>query len=64
MTGLSRHTVVEHIATELAERRTRSLRLRPAYLKLALAILADDDVEPATAMFAETQPVSHANPAA
>jgi hypothetical protein len=44
MNGLSRHAVVDHIAAELTARRQRNLRLRSAYLKLALAILAEDDV--------------------
>ena len=43
MNGLSRQSVLEQIATELAERRMRTLRMQAAYVKLARAILADDD---------------------
>jgi hypothetical protein len=54
MNGLSRQSVLEQIAAELADRRARSVRMHAAYIKLARAILADDDV--ATSPFL-TEPV-------
>jgi predicted component of type VI protein secretion system len=49
MTGLSRHSVVEDIATLLNERRGARTERRAAYLALARAILADEPEAPASA---------------
>lgn len=43
MSGLSRHSVTEHLSRQLSERRSHALRVRSAYVALALAILADED---------------------
>jgi hypothetical protein len=45
MNTLSRHTVLNQMTAELAERRRTTRARRTAYLALALAILGDEHTE-------------------